>query len=423
MKPKTMKQNLKLLKPYKPLGRKNKRYFFVTGGRGSAKSFHVALFLLNLTYQKNEVILFTRYTMKSAHISIIPEFLAKIELLDVAKDFHITKTEIINLQTNSRIIFAGIKTSSGNQTANLKSIEGLTCWVLDEGEELNDEEIFNTIDFSIRVQDKHNRVIVIMNPSHTKHMLYQKFMHEKRNDTVYIHTTYLDNIKNLSQSSIEQAERLKELNYKKYAHIFLGEWIDEVEGALWSDELIQSNRVSTYSVLKKIVVSIDPAITAHANSDETGIVVVGIDARNIGYVLEDISGKYLPMQWAKIAINAYDKWKANEIIAEGNQGGDMVKSTIEQIKKVPIRIIWASRGKIARAEPISVLYEEGKIKHVGTFLNLENEMTTYTAMSKQSPNRLDALVHGLSHLMLKQMGNISTFTALNKSNLHTNKLI
>ena len=127
---------------YKNLG-SDSRYFIVTGGRGSSKSFSVTSFLLLLTYEQGHVILFTRYTLVSAHISIIPEFIEKIDLMEMQSNFVITKDEIINTVTGSKIIFKGIKTSSGTQTANLKSLQGVTTWVLDEAEELTDEDIEN----------------------------------------------------------------------------------------------------------------------------------------------------------------------------------------------------------------------------------------------------------------------------------------
>src|SRR6056297_1168744 len=158
---------MKILKKYQPLFHKNnkQRYYLITGGRGSAKSFHVSLFLVNLTYNTGHVILFTRWTMTSAHISIMPEFLEKIEMLNAEKDFKISQKEIINIRTGSRIIFRGIKTSQGTATANLKSIQGVTTWVLDEAEELVDENIFDKIDFSIRHPELTNRVVLILNPT------------------------------------------------------------------------------------------------------------------------------------------------------------------------------------------------------------------------------------------------------------------
>ena len=144
--------NVKLNPKYKSLYSNDGRYNIITGGRNSGKSFGVTIFILHLTYEKGHKVLYTRYTMTSAEKSIIPEFLAKIELLGVQDHFEVTKKEITNKMTGSSIMFSGIQTSSGNQTANLKSISGITTWVLDEAEEMTDEDNFDTIDLSVRVK-------------------------------------------------------------------------------------------------------------------------------------------------------------------------------------------------------------------------------------------------------------------------------
>jgi len=229
------KERIELLKKYKPLFTTKNKYIIVTGGRGSGKSFQIAAFTVLLSYQKNEVILYTRFTMNSAHISIIPEFKKKIELFGLEADFYITKKEIINIRTGSKILFSGIKTSSGDQTANLKSIEGLTCWILDEAEELRSKDTFDKISFSIRQTAVQNRIIVVMNPCDEDHFIYQTFIDRIQSDVTYIHTTYLDNIENLSSSFIADADRLKSQNYNHYKHIFLGEWQKQKSGLIFKD--------------------------------------------------------------------------------------------------------------------------------------------------------------------------------------------
>jgi len=228
---------------YKALG-SNSRYFIVSGGRGSGKSYSVNLFLLLLTYETGHVILFTRYTLTSANVSIIPEFIDKIETAKLHNDFYITKDEIINKTTGSKILFKGIKTSSGTQTANLKSLAGVTTWVLDEAEELVDEDIFDKIDLSIRHQTKQNRIILILNPATKEHFIYNRFFESKgveagsnvvAKDTTYIHTTYLDNKENLSESFINQIELIKANNPTKYKHVILGGWLDKAEGVVFTN--------------------------------------------------------------------------------------------------------------------------------------------------------------------------------------------
>ena len=240
---------INLQKQYKALGESLSRYIIITGGRGSGKSFNITTLILLLTFEQGHVILFTRYTLKSAHISIIPEFLEKIDLLNLREVFYITKDEIVNKQTGSKILFRGIKTSSGDQTANLKSLQGVSTWVLDEAEELVDESIFDKIDLSIRHKSLQNRVILIMNPATKEHFVYRRFYQDKgvqagsnttKNNTTYIHTTYLDNKDYLSESFIAQAEIMKARRPERYKHIMLGGWLDKAEGVIFSNWTIGS---------------------------------------------------------------------------------------------------------------------------------------------------------------------------------------
>jgi phage terminase large subunit len=189
-------------------------------------------------------ILFTRYTMVSAHLSIIPEFLEKISLLGFESIFSINKAEVVNLGNESDILFRGIKTSSGNQTARLKSLQGISTWVLDESEELVDENIFDTIDLSIREKDIQNRIILILNPVTKEHWLYKRFFQDKgveggfngvKDNVCYIHSTYLDNKDNLSQSFLERIKSIKHNNFKKYKHKILGGWLDKAEGVVFEN--------------------------------------------------------------------------------------------------------------------------------------------------------------------------------------------
>lgn len=399
--------DVQLLPKFKPLFRPPKqRYFILTGGRGSAKSWHVAYFLIWLIHEPGHVILYSRYTLVSAHLSIIPEFIEKIELLGKEDEFRVTKTEIVHIASQSRIVFRGIKTSQGIQTARLKSIQGLTTWVLDEAEELVDREIFDTIDLSIRQKGMDNRVIIVMNPSYKDHFIYKDFITQNRSDTVHIHTTYEDNKHNLSKSFIEGAERTRKTNPHRFQHLYMGSWLEDQEGLLWNRGIISRSRVKSHPELERVSVSIDPAVTAKDDSDETGIVVVGV-ANGHGYVLEDGSGIYTPLQWASEAHRLLQKWGATSYVAEKNQGGDMVESTIRQIDKTNrVQLVTAHKGKYLRAEPIFSFYEQDKIHHVGEHPKLEQQMITFNP-DVSSPDRVDALVQGFSYLMLKPSKKLS----------------
>jgi len=211
------------------------RYIVVTGGRGSGKSYAITDFLTKLMLEAGHVILFTRYTLTSAHISIIPEFNEKIKINQFENIFRSTKTEIECIN-GTKILFRGINTSSGNQTAKLKSIQGVTTWVLDEAEELTDEATFDTIDESIRLDGIQNRIILILNPVTSAHWIFKRFFEKgPAEDTAYIHTTYLDNIENLNPSFIRKAESTKENHPEKYNHRFLGEWLDKADGVVFQN--------------------------------------------------------------------------------------------------------------------------------------------------------------------------------------------
>jgi phage terminase large subunit len=236
---------LKINDKFKPLiFNTDCRYFILTGGRGSGKSFVASLNEVTKTFDSNYRCLFTRYTMSSAHISIIPEFIEKIELLGLHNSFSINKTDIQNVHTGADIIFRGIKTSAGNQTANLKSLQGVSTWVVDEAEEIDDETIFDKIDLSIRKKGIQNRVILILNPTTKEHWIYNRFFEGKgvnegyngiKGDVCYIHTTFKDNLNNLDQSFINNVEEIRINNAKKYQHQILGGWLEKAEGVVFTN--------------------------------------------------------------------------------------------------------------------------------------------------------------------------------------------
>ena len=225
---------------YKPLWTTNCFITLVTGGRGSGKSFAIGDFSENLSFQEGHKILFTRYTLFSASDSIIPEFQEKIDLEGHSDHFRATKSDVINTASGTEIMFRGIKTSSGNQTAKLKSIEGLTTWVCDEAEELDDENTFNVIMQSIRKKGIQNRIILVLNPKSKDHWIYKRFFEDpgidpdfngEQNGVCYIKTTYFDNLDNLSDEFIAEAERCKKFTPALYRYDYLGQWVLSIEGA------------------------------------------------------------------------------------------------------------------------------------------------------------------------------------------------
>lgn len=186
-----------------------------------------------------------------------------------------------------------------------------------------------------------------------------------------------------------------------------GELLTDTPGALWSGDLIEKDRI-TPAIFKddvkltRIVIGVDPAVTDGKDSDDTGIIVAGIAKNNQAYILEDISGKYSPSDWAKKVIEMYNKYKADRIVAEQNNGGKLVEVNIRTVSQnASIKLVTASKGKITRAEPVAALYEQHKIHHVGYFKDLEYQMTHYDGNPKaKSPDRMDALVWAITELML-----------------------
>lgn len=187
------------------------------------------------------------------------------------------------------------------------------------------------------------------------------------------------------------------------------EILEDVEGALWNHAAIEASRVARAPDLVRVVVAVDPAVTAEAGSDETGIVIAGVAANGHGYVLDDVSGRLTPGAWGKAALGAYAKYKADRIVGEANNGGDLVENTIRTVRdekdrpvgqQVSYRKVIASRGKYTRAEPIAALYEQGMIHHVGYFDKLEQQLTEWTP-GGPSPDRLDALVWALTELQIR----------------------
>ncbi len=159
-----------------------------------------------------------------------------------------------------------------------------------------------------------------------------------------------------------------------------GELLEDTPGALWKREWFDRDRVAKAPDLKRIVVAIDPAVSNTAGSDATGIVVAGIGFDERVYVLEDLTAKRAPVDWAREAVTAYHHHKADRIIAEANNGGDLVEATIRMVDKgVSFRKVHASRGKAIRAEPISALYEQRRVSHVGNLPALEDQMCAFTS--------------------------------------------
>ena len=264
-------------------------------------------------------------------------------------------------------------------------------------------ETFDQLMFGLRLGDN-PQCVITTTPKPTKlirQLVERKDVHVTKGST-------FENEANLAESALQMLKERYEGTSLGRQELF-AEILDDVEGALWNQALIEESRLpnDTEKELSQIIVAIDPAVTANENSDETGIVVVGKDHNNEYYVLEDLSGRHTADKWGKIAVNAYYEWEADRVVAEVNNGGDLVERLIRNIDpNIPYRSVRATRGKIVRAEPIAALYEQRRVHHIGIYPELETQMCSYTGDIKTSPDRLDALVWGLSELN-KSLGNVN----------------
>jgi phage terminase large subunit-like protein len=186
----------------------------------------------------------------------------------------------------------------------------------------------------------------------------------------------------------------------------MAEILDDLPGALWSRKVIDETRISTMPAMLRIVIAIDPAVSTSEGSDETGIIAAGKGMDGRWYVLADLSGQYSPDSWARVAVKLYHDLKADRIVAEINNGGDMVENTLRNVDiNIPYTGVHATKGKAVRAEPVAALYEQKKVSHVGSFPILEDQMCIFTTdydrkRMKYSPDRMDALVWALTDLAI-----------------------
>lgn len=281
---------------------RDKFIILITGGRGSGKSYNVSTFIERLTFESGHKILFCRYTMVSAAVSIIPEITKKIELDRVGKYFQVSGKEIINKRSASSIIFKGIKTSSGNQTANLKSIQGLTTFVGDEMEEWESEEDYDKLMLSIRQKGIQNRILLVLNPTTSDHWVYKKYIEKTHRleyidgvhvqisshpEVLHIHSTYLDNLLYLSEPFLREVQRIRAqslsestvngvfdsfaFNKSKYAAKIIGRWSDIAEGVIFENwEIGQFDSSIPYCYGQDYGFSVDPDTLIKVAVDQKG---------------------------------------------------------------------------------------------------------------------------------------------------------
>ena len=382
----------KIDEAFKPLYTSKKRYFFITGGRGSLKSTSVHDFISRLTYDKGHGILVTRYTMTSAEKSIIPEFKIVATRNGSIADFSITNNKIVNKITGSFILFSGIKTSSGDQTANLKSLAGITTWVIDEGEDFKDEKTFDDIDDSIRTNEQQNRVIWIQNPSTVEHFIHKRWVENtpkylniegfdivtsNHKDVEAIHTTYHIAKSYLSESILDKIAETKINNPKKYLHKYLGAWLDKAEGVVftnWSISDFEEHSVSVFG--QDYGFSIDP----------TTLDKVSIDSKNKRIFVKE----YLHASGLTTSqIFEYNKVHAGKSLIVADSAEPRL---ISELKARGLNIKGIEKPKII--DRIALL-QDWEIIVDPSSLNIIKELNNYVWHDKKSQTPIDDYNHHL----------------------------
>lgn len=346
--------------------------------------------------------------MTSAAISIVPEFTEKIELRGHESLFGITAKEITNTSSGSKILFRGIKTSSGNQTANLKSIQGVTTFVVDEAEEFVSEDDFDTIDLSVRSDKRQNRVIIILNPTTVNHWIYERwfknshkieyidghpFMQSTHPDVLHIHSTYLDNIEHLSDSFIHAIEQMKTDNPKKYAHKIIGGWKAKQEGVVFENwiEGDFNNRLSS-------CIGLDYGYYP----DPLAAVKVAVDKRNKKiYLKEMVYATKIDDEMIIDVLKNCSIKKRELIVCDHNE-----PRTTNKILKAGYNIKKARKGKGSIINDIRDILGYQLIVDPGSF-NLKTELNNYVWNDKRASIPIDDFNHlldGMRYGFRKLMG-------------------
>jgi phage terminase large subunit-like protein len=294
---------------------------------------------------------------------------------------------------------------SADEPERLRGPQHDTAWC-DELASWRYPEAWDMLMFGLRLGTD-PRVVVTTTPRPTKLL---RELAADRTVAITRGTTY-ENCANLAPEFIQQI-------VNKYQGTRLGrqeieaEILDDVPGGLWSRDIVEMARARSAPALIRIVVAIDPAASSSEAADETGIIVAGKDALGHAWVLADLSGRYKPTEWAKYAIAAYHAHRADRIVAEVNNGGEMVEATLRVIDpNLAFTAVHASRGKVTRAEPVAALYERGKVHHLGAFPHLEDQMCNlsrgptrdFVSRTGYSPDRVDALVWAITNLLIQPM--------------------
>jgi len=291
-----------------------------------------------------------------------------------------------------------IKLYSGEEPNRLRGPQFHGGW-FDELASFKYADAWDQYQFGLRLGDK-PQTVVTTTPRPVK--LIKELV--AREGIEIVRGSTFDNAANLAETALAEM-RLRYEGTRLGRQELYGEIVDDVDGALWTHALIDQERVTEYPPLMRVVVAIDPAVTSGDQSDETGIVVAGMTSDGHYYVLKDLTLRTSPERWARVAVQAFHDYKADRVIGETNNGGDMIELLLRQVDpSVPYKKVTATRGKLVRAEPVAALYEQRRAHHVGLLPELEDQMCNYTPDSNTSPDRMDAMVWAMHELMESQSG-------------------
>lgn len=377
------------------------------GGSRSGKTFMTLRNMIIRACKVKSRHLVARFRFNHVKQSIVMDTLPKVfELCFPNLPYVLNKADwFVKLPNGSEIWFGGL--DDKERVDKILGNEYSTIF-LNECSQLSWEAVTTVMSRLAEKSGLANKMWFDCNPVGQKHWTYTVFKQGKdpktgepiANFDLYgsMQINPIDNLENLPDHYIQMLEGLPKRQRQRFLE---GRFLKDVEGALWTDAMVEAAKGKEQEEVIKTVIAIDPSVSHNPTSDECGIVACSIDANRDGIVHEDLSGKFTTKTWAQRAVNAYYKYNANCIVAETNQGGDLVVDAINNLDStIKVVKVHASKGKFARAEPISMLYEQGKISHEKEMLELESEMTEWVPENtKESPNRIDALVWGLTFLI------------------------
>ena len=310
-------------------------------------------------------------------------------------------TWFIKFPNESEVLFGGL--DDKERVEKHLGAEYATVYI-NECSEIQDERAIDLISSRLRQKiDGRHLLLLDENPPSKSHWSYKRYIESNVAGRAAFRINPIDVKENLPKSYIARLEALPERLRQRFLY---GEFTTDIEGALWSWDMIEGTRKALDGEIGRTVVSIDPAVTSNENSDETGIIVAAKKGRGM-IVLEDLSIKATPNEWATRAIRAYYRHEADCVVVEVNNGGDLIKTVLRQLDStIRIKEMRATKGKHIRAEGVVSLYEQGLVEHAGRLDNLEDQMMSWVPHVSESPDRVDALVWAAHNLMLAEQASL-----------------